>query len=246
MAQNAKGKPTAPRKSHSSPIRLLSLGAITVLLIAVIAILVNVDQHLEDYALFDPKDLQAIAHRAINAHGAGVGNGNYSDGNLSKVMDAIIVDLEQKYGPNHINRDPEWVFNNAGGAMGAMHILHASVTEYLIIFGTPLGTEGHTGRFLADDWFCILQGEQWAFSPGGLEKEVYLPGDSHHLARGKAKQYKMHEGCFALEYARGWIPSMMFFGFADTFSSTLDFETLYVTIKLTVMGIFKELTQGKF
>jgi C-8 sterol isomerase len=37
---------------------------------------------------------------------------------------------------------------------------------------------------------------------GDLEKEVYKPGDMHHLVRGTAQAYRMPDKCFALEYAR--------------------------------------------
>lgn len=125
--------------------------------------------------------------------------------------------------------------------MGSMLVLHCSLVEYVIIFGTPLGTEGHTGRFMADDYFTILAGEQWAFEAGSLKKEVYKPGDQHLMPRGVAKQYRMPDGTWALEYARGNILSMLPFGFADALTSTLDFHSLGNTIYISAYGVIREL-----
>ncbi|KAG9227556.1 C-8 sterol isomerase [Pleurotus ostreatus] len=74
----------------------------------------------------------------------------------------IVTNLTAEYPSSRIRINPnerEWVFNNAGGAMGGMYIIHASITEYLIIPGTPLGTEGHSGIHTADDYFYLLSGE---------------------------------------------------------------------------------------
>lgn len=68
----------------------------------------------------------------------------------------------------------------------------------------------------------------------------------NHLRRGEVRQYKMPQACFALEYARGWIPPMLFFGFADGLSSTLDFPTLWLTTWLTGKEIILNLARGKF
>lgn len=82
--------------------------------------------------------------------------------------------------------------------------------------------------------------------PGEYAPEVYPPGAVHHLRRGDAKQYRMPEGCFALEYARGWIPPMLFFGFADGLTSTLDVPTMFKTVWVTGKLMLGNLARGKF
>ncbi|GAA97868.1 hypothetical protein E5Q_04548 [Mixia osmundae IAM 14324] len=187
------------------------------------------------FYIFEPAKLHQTALKAIQAH----------PNDTRAIIDSIVADLRTDLPGHAISQTEEWVFNNAGGAMGAMYIIHASVTEYLIVFGTPLGTEGHTGRHTADDYFHILEGEQWAFSAGSLEREVYPAGSVHHLPRGTVKQYKMHENCFALELAQGWIPLMLPFGLADILFSTLDFPTFYHTVRITARETIRNLLAGK-
>lgn len=91
----------------------------------------------------------------------------------------------------------------------------------------------------------MLRGEQWAFTPGRTEKEIYRPGDQHLLPRGTAKQYRMPDEAWALEYAQGNMLSMLPFGLADAMFSTLDFVSVYQTARVAVTGILRELSQGK-
>ncbi|KAF1993709.1 sigma receptor and C-8 sterol isomerase [Amniculicola lignicola CBS 123094] len=211
-----------------------TIGILALLLGIISSLFYYLDSHLDSLYIFDPEHLHQISQAAIHLYG----------NDTPAVVQHIVAELHAKH-PRHINLHEEWMFNNAGGAMGAMWILHASVTEYVIIFGTAVGTEGHTGRHTADDYFYVLRGTELAFKPGVYEPEVYPQGSVHLMKRGDVKQYKMESTCFALEYARGWIPPMLGFGYADTFTSTLDFGTLWRTTWITGREMVSNLGKGK-
>ncbi|ORX41185.1 ERG2/sigma1 receptor-like protein [Kockovaella imperatae] len=164
---------------------------------------------------------------------------------ISTLIDQLVKDHPQASFATDFQDKREWVFNNAGGAMGSMFIIHASITEYLIIFGSAVGTEGHTGRHTADDYFHILTGQQTAYEAGELTKRVYNPGDVNLMERGVIRQYALAPETWALEYARGWIPPMLPFGFADSLSSTLDIPTMYHTVRITGREMIRNLLRGK-
>jgi C-8 sterol isomerase len=101
-----------------------TLGIVGVLLALISSVYYFLDSHLEKFYIFEPSQLHELSLAAIEKHGNDTAN----------VVKYIVDDLSAKL-PSHVNLDEEWIFNNAGGAMGAMYIIHASVTEYLIIFG---------------------------------------------------------------------------------------------------------------
>ncbi|KZO96377.1 ERG2 and sigma1 receptor-like protein [Calocera viscosa TUFC12733] len=240
------------------------------------------DTHVEKFYIFQPAPLHALVREALDLYPG------QSAGSLEKVVDHIVTSLAETHGTRHINVDQkEWFFNNAGGAMGAMYVIHASVTEYLIVslssvhpvilcpfvrgkrsprprsLAPPLArkaTRADTARTTISTFSMANNGRShrvhWRrrcapcfvllFLPVSLTRQqVYPTGSVHHLKRGTIKQYKMHEGCFALEYARGWIPFMLPFGLADLLTSTLDLPTMWDTVRITGREMIRNLAVGK-
>ena len=75
------------------------------------------EANLENFYIFNPAQLHKIALSAIDQHG----------NNTQAIVSSIISELSaiDSVKP-HLNFEQEWIFNNAGGAMGAMYIIHAS------------------------------------------------------------------------------------------------------------------------
>lgn len=104
-----------PQNEPSSPGigRLLAiLGLLTALLASVVYVM---DQDLDRFYVFETDHLHDLAQRGVARHG------NDTRG----IVKYIVDELNEKV-PGYVNLDEDWVFNNAGGAMGGMYILHAS------------------------------------------------------------------------------------------------------------------------
>ena len=182
--------------------------------------------------VFDPKELERCA-------AAGIGKSSEA------AFDAVTAALAERY-PNHIDAGPrEWILNNAGGAMGQLTLLHASLSEYVLLFGTPIGTEGHSGRYRTEVWDWVFSGEMWCYLEGEGERSVYGPGSTAYLPADGVKGYRIPEHAWMLEYARGPIPSMLPFGLADTAVSTLDFRTFGRTVRRYGSLVVRSLARGK-
>uniref|UniRef100_A0A670ZSJ4 Sigma non-opioid intracellular receptor 1 n=1 Tax=Pseudonaja textilis TaxID=8673 RepID=A0A670ZSJ4_PSETE len=90
----------------------------------------------------------------------------------------IIVELRRRH-PGHVlpDEDLRWVFVNAGGWMGSMCLLHASLSEYVLLFGTAVDTSGHSGRYWADIHDTVISGTFRQWKEGTTKSEIYYPGE---------------------------------------------------------------------
>ena len=93
------------------------LKIIAILLGALTPVYYLLEQNLERFYIFKTDQLHDVAKRGIAAHG----------NDTRAIVNFIVDELSGQVSlSSYINHDQEWIFNNAGGAMGAMYIIHAS------------------------------------------------------------------------------------------------------------------------
>jgi C-8 sterol isomerase len=108
-----KSKRTAAASPASPMGRLLGvLGLLTALLASMLYL---AEKNLDKFYIFDLDELHDVSKRGLAKHG----------NDTRAVVKYIVDDLHKTHGA-HVNLHEDWVFNNAGGAMGAMYIIHAS------------------------------------------------------------------------------------------------------------------------
>lgn len=98
--------------------RFFFSSAIVLLIAGLYGIYAILDANLFDnHYIFTPGRLHDLSKDAISKHG----------NNTRAVVDSIVEQLrsDSSLSP-YLSANEEWCFNNAGGAMGAMYIIHAS------------------------------------------------------------------------------------------------------------------------
>ncbi|CAG5126161.1 unnamed protein product [Candidula unifasciata] len=185
------------------------------------------------YFVFDEESIASISRRHV---------ASASDLDIDSVYDRVLQDLRAKY-KGHIlpDSDLQWIFMNAGGWMGSMCLLHASLTEYVLFFGTAVDTTGHSGRYWANISDTILTGTFYQWKEGTLHRNVYQPGDTVFHGMGEATAVSWTAGTWMVEYGRGFIPSTLFFALADSFFSTTDFLTVFYVIRVYLRAMLLEI-----
>ena len=156
-----------------------------------------------------------------------------------------LIDLLDTRWPGRIEKRQRWILNSANGALGTLTILYASLSEYLIVFGSPIGTEGHSGRYPACVHDFVIEGQMWAYVEGEIERTVFGPGDHATLPARTAKGYCIREEAWMLEYAHGCIPLMLPAGVWDNIFSNLDLRSLLWTFRDWGRLTLRELRRGK-
>ncbi|XP_062268825.1 sigma non-opioid intracellular receptor 1 [Platichthys flesus] len=206
-----------------SCLRLLVLISVSVLVVLLLRDWIATKQHV-----FDREEIAKLAKQ-------------YSGQDHEQAFSKVVVELRKRY-PGHIlpDEDLQWVFVNAGGWMGSMCLLHASLTEYLLLFGTAVDTGGHSGRYWAEISDTIISGNFRQWKEGTTKSEMYYPGDTIVHGVGEATSVQWGAGTWMVEYGRGFIPSTLGFALADTLFSTQDFLTMFYTVRVYAKGLLLE------
>lgn len=144
---------------------------------------------------------------------------------------AHAVDLLSRAYPGLIDPAPgRWVGSKAGGVLGKVRFLYFSPREYLVLFGSPTGTQGFSGRYKhVDIHKFLLAGRIDSYDLDSDDTEPLpplLPGEHTCLERGHARGLTIQPGSWHIEYGRGAVATTLPFAMVDTLLLSLEFESV--------------------
>src|ERR1044072_7514773 len=126
----------------------------------------------------DPDALGKVAKQVV---GLPIVNGEL----ITRAIEA----LADEY-PDLIDATPgRWVGSKAGGILGKVRFLYFSPREYVVLFGSPTGTQGFLGRYKHVDIHKFLiagQIDWYDLESDELTGTTLRPGEHTHTERGHA------------------------------------------------------------
>ncbi len=166
----------------------------------------------------DPDVLHKVANDVV---------GTPVDG--GELINRAVDRLAEEY-PDLIDATPgRWVGSKAGGILGKVRFLYFSPREYIVIFGTPTGTQGFSGRYKhVDVHKFLLAGriDWYDVESDDLRASSLLPGGHAHMERGQARGMTIHPGSWHIEYGRGAVATTLPFAMVDTLLVSLELESV--------------------
>src|SRR6478752_8582061 len=137
--------------------------------------------------------------------------------------------LAQAY-PDLIDATPgRWVGSKAGGILGKVRFLYFTPREYIVIFGSPTGTQGFSGRYKHVDVHKFLMAgriDWYDVESDDISAKTLLPGEHARMERGQARGLTIHPGSWHIEYGRGAVATTLPFAMVDTLLMSLELESV--------------------
>jgi hypothetical protein len=171
----------------------------------------------------DPDVLAEIAKEAV---------GRPLEG--GELLDHVVEMMSAEY-PDLI--DPtrgRWIGNKAGGILGKVSLVYFSAREYVVLFGSPTGTQGFSGRYkhVAIHKFLLAgQIDSYDLESDQLTPMTLRPGERTCLEKGHVRGLTIHAGSWHIEYGRGAVATTLPFAMAETVLTSLEFPSVALSTK---------------
>jgi hypothetical protein len=166
-------------------------------------------------------------------------------GTCEQMLENSAKVLQKRY-PHLIDLNEDgWILMRAGGWIGQFRLLYASLTEYVLLFGTAIPTSGHSGRYWANITDTLLCGHFLQWNEGTVAPLEHGPGATVPHPKFVATGVAWTANTWMVEHAHGLIPTTMPFAFADGIISAQDFVSLWKALKIYGRYVVWNLVHGR-